>query len=655
MGPWRDPCRDVQPARASARLKVRAPPAPAALSLLSAPSDAPAALCLSPAPSDAPAALGLSPAPSDAFVDAMSPRASFPYASTMALKWAQRRAVLLAEIRSYDPDVLCTQECDHYDDYWQPALEAAGYDSLLQRRPANKPDGCAIFYRRARFRLVESMGIQFNEAAGGVAHWTTNNVGLLVRLAERERGSAVGDGGRAGGPRTFVVANHHLYYRQWYSYLRLRQLHLFARKLAEFNGAARDPVIVCGGPSACARNAARRCAMLTGCLREMATDFNTTPDDDMYTLMITGQVAPDAAGRFAVHPDCIVALAHPAPAAAPAGSNPPEPTYAADERVHGPPDDTWAAPPDLYDLFGDLQRGVPGPDGAPGAGLALAEHPTLSAYGRYTELDARHRGHPLWPLEPWCTHYVLHYEGTLDYIHLHDGARAGQRYVDLRKRSSDGGSRHGVYAIDRPWWADPSSCVFCRSPRWLSCRRRRRSRTTTMHPTTSPWARTFSSDRRTLRKRCTRNIVAHTQPWFGPEGSVEAVLAQGAQVDKRLFHRCLGLLVLFHNLPLAAGRDNFLKSTRTAPAPRVCSSVASPVPSPQARRGTLTHIVSVADVLFLVGNAQHWPGRGLLAVDELDLAHHVRLHDASLDFLVHRGGRPSAMVHGNGDRDRHRA
>ena len=236
----------------------------------------------------------------------------------------------------------------------------------------------------------------------------------------------------------------------------------------------------------------------------------------MYALMITGQVAPDAAGRFAVHPDCIAALAHPAPTAALDGSNPPEPTYAADERVHGPPDDTWAAPPDLYDLFGDLQRGVPGPDGAPGAGLALAEHPTLSAYGRYTELDARHRGHPLWPLEPWCTHYVLHYEGTLDYIHLHDGARAGQRYVDLRKRSSDGGSRHGVYAIDRPWWADPSSCVFCRSPRWLSCRRRRRSRTTTMHPTTSPWARTFSSDRRTLRKSCTRksatHFVAHTQP-----------------------------------------------------------------------------------------------------------------------------------------------
>ena len=160
----------------------------------------------------------------------------FPYASATALKWARRKTALMHEIKVYDPDVLCAQECDRYEEHWRPAMEAAGYASVFQPRPGNKLDGCATFFKRSRFRLVDQMTVQFNDAAAGVPHWATNNVAIFVRLTPL-----------AAGGRPFVVTNHHLYYRQWYCYLRLRQLHQFARSLAAFNGVQRDPVVVCGG------------------------------------------------------------------------------------------------------------------------------------------------------------------------------------------------------------------------------------------------------------------------------------------------------------------------------------------------------------------------------------------------------------------------
>ena len=97
---------------------------------------------------------------------------------------------------------------------------------------------------------MDHAGIQYDDVAGGTPQWATHNVGLLVRLVAAE--------GAASPVRPFVVATHHLYYRQWYCYLRLRQLHHFARHLAQFNGRERDPVILCGGG----------CAPVTGRGRE---------------------------------------------------------------------------------------------------------------------------------------------------------------------------------------------------------------------------------------------------------------------------------------------------------------------------------------------------------------------------------------------------
>lgn len=61
---------------------------------------------------------------------------------------------------------------DHFENFFQPRLAAHGYDGVFKSKTRdalgdnpNAIDGCAIFFRRDRFALMEQYSIEFNEAA----------------------------------------------------------------------------------------------------------------------------------------------------------------------------------------------------------------------------------------------------------------------------------------------------------------------------------------------------------------------------------------------------------------------------------------------------------------------------------------------------------
>ncbi|TKS90324.1 Nocturnin [Collichthys lucidus] len=79
-----------------------------------------------------------------------------------ALNWQERKYLILEEILTYRPDILCLQEVDHYYDTFQPIMSRLGYHGSFLAKPGspcldveqnNGPDGCALFYRRSRFTL----------------------------------------------------------------------------------------------------------------------------------------------------------------------------------------------------------------------------------------------------------------------------------------------------------------------------------------------------------------------------------------------------------------------------------------------------------------------------------------------------------------------
>lgn len=78
-------------------------------------------------------------------------RELFPECSKSSLRWANRRKTLLAQVSAIDADILCLQECDFYDEFWQPELQTRGYLSFYSRKPNGKRDGCATFWKADRY------------------------------------------------------------------------------------------------------------------------------------------------------------------------------------------------------------------------------------------------------------------------------------------------------------------------------------------------------------------------------------------------------------------------------------------------------------------------------------------------------------------------
>jgi hypothetical protein len=103
-------------------------------------------------------------------------RQVYPYTPIWALAWEYRRGLLLRDILAQHADVVTLQEvqANHFDSFFQPQLSKHGYDGIFKKKTRDAGndsagnqmiDGCATFYKRERFALMEQYGIEFNEAA----------------------------------------------------------------------------------------------------------------------------------------------------------------------------------------------------------------------------------------------------------------------------------------------------------------------------------------------------------------------------------------------------------------------------------------------------------------------------------------------------------
>ncbi|KAK2903746.1 nocturnin isoform X2 [Channa argus] len=175
-----------------------------------------------------------------------------------ALNWQERKYLILEEILTYHPDIICLQEVDHYYDTFHPIMASLGYHGSFLAKPwspcldveqNNGPDGCAMFFRRSRFSLH------------GLAHLRlsammlpTNQVAIVQTLKCRVTG------------RQLCVAVTHLKARSGWERLRSAQgadLLQSLRNITSLGGSrsnaasATVPLVVCG-------------------------DFNAEPSEDVY-------------------------------------------------------------------------------------------------------------------------------------------------------------------------------------------------------------------------------------------------------------------------------------------------------------------------------------------------------------------------------------
>jgi CCR4-NOT transcription complex subunit 6 len=168
------------------------------------------------------------------------------------------------ELQEAQGDVVCLQELqfDHYEHYLLPFMFSLGYESIFTQKSRDsqgmygKVDGCATFWKRSKFVMLENYDVEFNEVARRVAaelgldeaerrrfmnKLSKDNIAQLVVL-DTSQNRTMGRGGRTA----MCVVNTHLYANKNQPEVKLWQTLALMNEVESFIVERDLALIMCG-------------------------------------------------------------------------------------------------------------------------------------------------------------------------------------------------------------------------------------------------------------------------------------------------------------------------------------------------------------------------------------------------------------------------
>ncbi|XP_027340194.1 carbon catabolite repressor protein 4 homolog 3-like isoform X2 [Abrus precatorius] len=164
------------------------------------------------------------------------------------VNWDRRKRVICDELFGWNPDIICLQEVDKYLEL-SDILVKAGYAGFYKRRTGDSVDGCAMFWKADKLRLLEGESIQFKDIG------LRDNVAQLSVFEMCESES-----------RRLLVGNIHVLYNLNKGEVKLGQIRFLtsrAQTLSEKWG--NTPVVLAG-------------------------DFNRTPQSGIYKFLSSSEL-----------------------------------------------------------------------------------------------------------------------------------------------------------------------------------------------------------------------------------------------------------------------------------------------------------------------------------------------------------------------------
>nr|VDD20056.1 unnamed protein product [Brassica rapa] len=177
------------------------------------------------------------------------------------LSWGWRKNKIVFELGLWSADIMCLQEVDKFQDL-EEELKLRGYSGIWKMRTGNAVDGCAIFWRSNRFKLVQEESIQFNQLSlrDNVAQICVLEALLNSHAKENEASPSESCSHRV------VVCNIHVLYNPKRGDFKLGQVRTLLERAHAVSKLWDDaPVVLCG-------------------------DFNCTPKSHLYNFISEGKL-----------------------------------------------------------------------------------------------------------------------------------------------------------------------------------------------------------------------------------------------------------------------------------------------------------------------------------------------------------------------------
>jgi len=173
-----------------------------------------------------------------------------------ARRWSYRGKQILKEITIYMPDVIVLQEVDHYSDFFEPALALLGYKGLYAKRSTFRLDGCALFYKEAKFDLISSTRIEYNDLAKIKKNdnYKRDNVAILATLQPKTSNPNKES-------RRVIVATTHFFWNPEFAYVKTEQAQYLLDRVRDVY-----------------QNEKNNAAVF------IAGDFNSVPESEVYSI-----------------------------------------------------------------------------------------------------------------------------------------------------------------------------------------------------------------------------------------------------------------------------------------------------------------------------------------------------------------------------------
>ncbi|XP_057799433.1 LOW QUALITY PROTEIN: carbon catabolite repressor protein 4 homolog 6 [Salvia miltiorrhiza] len=174
------------------------------------------------------------------------------------MDWNWRKKNIIFELGLWSADILCFQEVDRFQDL-EAELKSRGYNGIWKMRTGYPVDGCAIFWRVSRFKMIFEESIEYNRLG------LRDNVAQIC-VFESLNGRNISSGAStlstsSASSNRVVVCNIHVLFNPKRGDIKLGQIRVLLERANAVSKLWNDaPIVLCG-------------------------DFNCTPESPMYNFI----------------------------------------------------------------------------------------------------------------------------------------------------------------------------------------------------------------------------------------------------------------------------------------------------------------------------------------------------------------------------------